>query len=731
MKSVMIARPRRSEAVLPLLALGLCAALLAPAGAKAQPAPDPKPPMSFQELLDCQLVVLGRYEGHDEQSLSLRVVNVLKGPGRSGGLLKVQLKHRYCIETGPVGPPLPGGRQPGQDEGAANLCYKFQMLGTGGPVPAKALDDLRQPAVYFFQQADEPSLARRGQVQPGLLAEGWRAALAGRPTSLIFRLAQPVSPSIRREALEELHRTRDARTLQQLLTWVAEPVPAFQAALPCRFSPEEVLAAVGDRNGEVYGPLLRLLQASQPQDARAALRIAPLLAQVSPRRAVRDLPALLERGPAALRKPLAESAGYLASDEGLNLIFRMLSGKDPLLFDGGIRALSHLLFSPLPPTGLDTRQTEQLKQRAFAQLKNLTAGDDLPAGAKENLRKAFASLLEEPKEPHPLLGKLLAPLPPRWDVTQIDYFMATPGVREWLKKGLAPAEWANQLSENLQPLLARPAGPPIRHLEYLFALDETKGKAALKTALENRRPYPLAIQCEVLALAVGHGRAELLDELLKTVRQAFDFERKGPGLPSSQRWLLVARNDKALAEYLRILDESKRLVWADAVADEQVDPLYGTMLQGLWPEQPGPYFQRAGELLESPALPVRRVGELALFHALYWNLDLRSWDFAAVRAEKLKTVLPELNNLAKMPEPQMRSHLLGLLGVELSGEPGKAWIGRLSQAALSFQTPIARNALRLIELVSGEYGCGMLTIFRRGQREAALKLFLSNRLLQP
>ena len=42
---------------------------------------DPQPPMGWADMLGCEQVVVARYAGHQDKTLSLKVMRVLKGSG--------------------------------------------------------------------------------------------------------------------------------------------------------------------------------------------------------------------------------------------------------------------------------------------------------------------------------------------------------------------------------------------------------------------------------------------------------------------------------------------------------------------------------------------------------------------------------------------------------------------------------------------------------------------------
>lgn len=101
----------------------LFATMLLPALVRAEIDFDPKSPLSWKEMLDCEQVIAAKYKGHKDdasdpgklqrdeaaakgrkkQTLTVEVVRVLKGPGKAGDTVVIALEHRYSVETGPTG----------------------------------------------------------------------------------------------------------------------------------------------------------------------------------------------------------------------------------------------------------------------------------------------------------------------------------------------------------------------------------------------------------------------------------------------------------------------------------------------------------------------------------------------------------------------------------------------------------------------------------------------------
>src|SRR5438067_1328693 len=161
--------PLRGLTHSPWLACAVFALLTNPVSAQNPPAP---PASGWETLRKCELVVGARYHSHKGDTLSLEVLDVLRGNGcKAGDVLSVKLGKALTLG---VSPP-PENPNPGLHERDAS----FNLI------PPVHL--LERPLVYFLPKQAAPRLERVLQIQPYLL-DGWKQALAGAPTSLSFRL---------------------------------------------------------------------------------------------------------------------------------------------------------------------------------------------------------------------------------------------------------------------------------------------------------------------------------------------------------------------------------------------------------------------------------------------------------------------------------------------------------------------------------------------------------------
>jgi hypothetical protein len=275
----------------------------------------------------------------------------------------------------------------------------------------------------------------------------------------------------------------------------------------------------------------------------------------------------------------------------------------------------------------------------------------------------------------------------------------------WLRRKLVSPEPLNELRGRIEHGLGDSAGPYPWDVGLLLKLDPAEGRLALGRALARRERSTAADRAVFLALAVRHGRAEHLDELLRL-----------PVSPS----LLLAADDRALARYLKDLDAGRSLSASRLSNRKHLDYRYTGNLSRLFPAHAPAFFERVLGLLESPHLPEREAGVEALERALHWDCGFRAEDFAAARAERLTQIRPLLKRLASLSQPEIWAAVLRELGVKLEGKPGPRWVPALTKAALSADPAVAANALLLLEEVTDAPGCYEFARLPGAERERVL-----------
>ncbi len=377
------------------LAAGL--ALSQPSDAVAEIIDDPHPPLRWEQMIECELVVLGKYHSHEGKRLLLETIGVLKGPKLPpGAVIPVTLDHWYSIETGPTG--WESLEKDAKPNGIPKLCYQQQMMNPGPLVPTRIIPVVREPTIYFLKQVREPKLERRGQVQPAFLADGWQQALEKRPMDLTFRLAQDVNHTLERDALEELHETRDATAIEQLLDWILSPPwpePYFY------LSAEDKLIAIGDRSGDVYD------QARQRLDEKAAGNgeyrfhtLGRLLAALDSDRALRDFKEWSAGDDLELRRVAAGCVGFIANDQALYLTFSLLHNAQ--IAQQAVWSVRSL---PSAHQGRAVKQSlaeqARLRERWLQAVKKALTDKEIADEIKQELHSSFFHLVDEPIEIDP------------------------------------------------------------------------------------------------------------------------------------------------------------------------------------------------------------------------------------------------------------------------------------------------------------------------------------------
>lgn len=356
---------------------------------------DPQPAMRWQEMTDAELVVVAKYQGHKEATLELSVVRVLKGDQvKPGDLITVRLEHWYSVETRPVSD---GFRERPKDDGLPRLCYK-QPMGFGNLSPQQVLPDVRQPAIYFFTKASAPVLDRRGQVQPEFMAQGWSQAVSKKPMDLSFRLLQPVDGDLQRAALEELYKTRDPKVIQTLSEWVlTSPAEGymFMRQWP-GLGPEEILARIGDRAGDLYDPLYKhwSAEAEQPRPYWR-FRVATILARIDRERAMGDFTKVILAQDPRLATPAMSAMQYVRTARAVAwLCDTAFDQANPELASQALEQLRSELSTEISPN--DGVSEAQLQGWARPRLEQALTSPTVPEATKDQIRKKFAFLLQGP-----------------------------------------------------------------------------------------------------------------------------------------------------------------------------------------------------------------------------------------------------------------------------------------------------------------------------------------------
>ncbi|MCH8045223.1 MAG: hypothetical protein IID44_16045 [Planctomycetes bacterium] len=356
---------------------------------------DPKPAMTWKKLKKCELVIVGHYARHkDRLSLTLKVDRVLKGTRvKAGDPLSLTLEHWYSIETGPVGiDALTTKAKTKLPKHVPKLCYKEQLINPGPALPVKVVRDLRQPAIYFIEKEREPNLVVQRQVQPAFWADDWKKLVNNKEAGLLFRLSHPATSG---EAFEQMRRTRDAQIIQQHLTWLVKPPKSNWTRW--RPSPSSVafLLKIGDKNGDVYDPLIKRIQTGRCPGGFTPYRITRVCARIAPDRAWKDFQKILvDRRGFVESYWVAANMCYTGKTAAVDKAFEML--EDPKMRYWAIQSISSALTPYYSSFELPPRWG-QLRQHALPLVRNALASDKVNEHDKAELQGLFRKLLQNQK----------------------------------------------------------------------------------------------------------------------------------------------------------------------------------------------------------------------------------------------------------------------------------------------------------------------------------------------
>jgi len=352
---------------------------------------DRYPHMTWKDMVAAELVLVGKYEKHEDQTMSLRVESVLNGKAvKPGDVIAVSLKGGYSIED-----KLSPRVSRNEPKGGPFLCYKMPESIPGNYVPFKILPNARQSAIYFLPSEVTPTLTAIEQVQPAVLAEGWGQAVQGKPMGLLFRLTQRMDPRLHDEAVKELARSRDPMTLAALVGWAIDPPPGPNPYLMDMMlvPAHSILIAVGDRKGDIYNPLWAWLTnpaAAHHGGSGHYDEVTEILGAIDPDRAFHDLTAII-----SANKPGKYSAtewlGHVRTEPSLRRLLDFM--KDPDLRLTAIRGLFWMFHPNAPKPDPSFPNRPKLEAIARPVLKQIFESPDTPEDIKYQLRANLHHLL--------------------------------------------------------------------------------------------------------------------------------------------------------------------------------------------------------------------------------------------------------------------------------------------------------------------------------------------------
>lgn len=346
---------------------------------------------------------------------------------------------------------------------------------------------------------------------------------------------------------------------------------------------------------------------------------------------------------------------------------------------------------------------------------------------------------------HELLARLSTPRAEQ-DLYQLDNVYDGPGgPHAWAGRVPLPTSLLNQIVLSLDEGIRSEYGPDTDRLALLLQVAPVRGKPLLDRSLARAGDYPRRTRAGIFALGIRYGHRPLPEALIATYHLSPDEERRyAQAVAEEQRTrvyrgdtqkmradpqaLLLSGDPTAYAEYLRQLDGNRRLVYAsfgNFTNEQSLDTTYTTMLDALFPNHPADYVAHVLTLLQSPLLPEREAGRESLERTLFWGFGVDSQALAADRAAQIARATPRLEALSRTSSlAAARALVLAAHGITLHGRDGRGWLPVLARAALSLHPAVARNALALIEQITGATGLReKVAVLPPAQREAALAAF--------
>ncbi|MEX1095599.1 MAG: hypothetical protein WED34_06085 [Planctomycetales bacterium] len=398
------------------VAVVMIAMSIACCSASADDIGDPQPKLTWQEFLDCQLVVVGKYQSHKDAVLTIRVERVLKGNAKAGDALDVALRHWWSVETGPVG--WEAMMQEAKGDGKPRICYKAQLMNPGDLVPCAVVGPA-ESAIFFIPLRRDAVLVRPGQLQPPQLGDGWQQALDGKRMDLVFRLGQGVDEKLAREAREELERTRDPRILSLLVDELVETADRGHGPMRGHFHgdsarPGDLLCAIGDRKGDIYDRALRRVEPALKSSRYGAHRLAYVMGRVDPDRALKQFRVWIEAPPLPFqagqprpkavdqipelievdinfRKVAVHGLGSVANESAMDLCISLLPDKD--VGDAALSSIRQMI------GGQEVESERQRSLRIHARPR--LAGTTPPPNLSKNSQDAYIWMTKNELNPNP------------------------------------------------------------------------------------------------------------------------------------------------------------------------------------------------------------------------------------------------------------------------------------------------------------------------------------------
>ena len=643
---------------------------------------DPKEKMSWEELLNCELVVVGRcVEVEGTRKIHVQVDRVLCGDtAQNGEIILVPLEHWYSIGVGSGHAPL-----------KESICYKKDRL--NGEL-SRLISDPALPAIYFFPDQDRPALVRDGQFQNARFAEDWRCAIDGIPTGLLFRLFQNTNPVLKDQALDELCRHRDQRVIEELFQWIDEGFFVWFA--------RDTLRNIGDWNGDVYKRAVARLEKNGRDNVFGQI-IKAMDAQRASESFRRTFPLDEELKPT--KEPLVpvklpeidwESAGR-----------RLKEGRRGDRFSGDLIEVSDKKAVPILVGILcDLSSKELEKAHGFR-------------GALFHYARVFPNAMARELRERGRLVEFHPENSVRWDLywEELRQILGTPGdydeLREMIRKSgdyhWLPGHPQQELflkaaRADIDRDLGQSRVPDIISLKILQELDRDTFKGfmdALVPSLKSKSSHSRsksywAYWADVICLAIRCGHTELTGDLIDRIETSiYGFRRLHPACASP---LLDCGDPRARDRYVQILRDFP----ASEIYRNTLHPGPKIeMLRNLLFDHTDVFMEEIVPLLKSSVLSERREALGLLVDALGWDCGFDGGPFRPDGETALREGMAVLQQFRGLSETEIRAFVLAKHGVILDGVSNEKWLPVLTDAVSSEVPAVSWNALNLIGMIVG------------------------------
>jgi HEAT repeat protein len=616
-------------------------------------------------LLDCETVVKACYQSHKGSELSLEIVEILRGKaGKPGEVLKVKLSGAGVVKLSPRW----GGSEAERRKGPVpSILFVHEQGMTTQTIPATY--DAAEPHVYFFPKANNLRLDGPSQIQTNRRG-AWKLALEGKPLPLSFRLLYDINSSASREAIEELFRTREKEAIADLVDAILVPRGSPRWIETQQFA-ERALATLGDRNGDVYEPVLKALSGPAGLHYDFSFHLVRILALGDKKRALADFKALLS-GPRPRVSPASVIWGMNALDtkEGLDYLLELLEA-------GGPQALESLKAMMYNEQALAVRMVNRarIQEMAAPRLQKI-----IKSGVLSKEQQGFAMFRE-------YFRSLVEKVPDN----ELHWFGVMPhGMNHPAKKTFP--DWNR--------LVYEANGDP----EKLLNADLVVGRQLIRNLISKPDLTWKVTPAILEHLSFQYGDPEMVRQFKKPPERVVRYR--------DTHTANVHRTTHS--EFMKLFKETPKL--GDA---------YWARLAGLFPDFPEDYFREILSLLESNSEHHRH---FAIVHQLqnhfFWDFDLDPKDLAPVIRQRVAEIKPLLERMSKGDLLTMRAELLRHFGIKLEGPPGKGWLPAVQAAALHWNPTVKLNAVRVLSMLEEDSELTSFANYPWMQRREALEAHL-------